>query len=297
MDHPRVIMTGERPLFTPGFHLAPVNPVHSWPNVAAELGQHKDPNRCLLGTYYNEYLYSPYAMRFLSERFPSAKVYVILRNPIARAVSHYLHHLVWTQALEPQRSFADGLAMGNMGLLEYGFYDIYLPLWLERFPPERVGIFLYEDLKADPREFLIRAADWLGLGRSLVPPGSATRGRNANAITAVGVEAATLDFLEETYSDTISFVGKLLGRDLSGIWSRRISRAQPGAVITPEQIKLARALILYDNNSPNLALPPLRELFEARFPHPQVYSTLAAIYRAFGLDDEADKVLAAQPPC
>lgn len=295
MDHPQVIMTGERAIFTPGFHLAPINPEHNWETVAASLGQRKDPTRSLLGTYYNEYLYSSYALKFLPRRFPQAKVYVVLRNPMARAISHYLHHLVWTQDIGPHRGFVDALAMPDLGILECGFYDIHLRPWLEAFPPGQVAVFIYEDLKDDPQEFLLAVAAWLGLPSTIAPPRLATRGKNANAISAVGVEEATLDFLEETYADTISYVSALLGRDLSGLWSRRIPRAQPGAIITPQQIKLARALILHDNRNPDLALPLLMELYQARAPLPQVYSTLAEVYRMLGQEDQARRVLENQP--
>jgi hypothetical protein len=47
--------------------------------------------------------------------------------------------------------------------VEDGFYWKYLHRWARRFGPNELQVFLFEDLKADPRKFMTKVCDFLEL--------------------------------------------------------------------------------------------------------------------------------------
>jgi hypothetical protein len=91
----------------------------------------------------------------------SCKIICTLREPVSRAYSQYrqLHTLGMARG-----SFETEL-MSNDKLFEFTRYGFHLRAWYERFGPERVGVFLYDDLKADEQGFVDDVCRFIG-----VPP-------------------------------------------------------------------------------------------------------------------------------
>ena len=97
------------------------------------------------------------------------KFIVVLRDPVDRAWSHYLHRkrsmnetLKFDQALElePVR-----LASGeeNAGYFSQGLYGRQLAPWIARVGLENLLVLRFEDLVSDPQDELARVFDYLGL--------------------------------------------------------------------------------------------------------------------------------------
>jgi hypothetical protein len=116
-----------------------------------------------------DYLLHPLAPRRAAELVPGAKLIVLLRDPVDRALSHY-HHMVrlgleplpLKQAIEaePERLARDlervhvDPGWDALRLLRYsyvgrGMYAEQLERWLRHFPRERLLILRSEDLFAD----------------------------------------------------------------------------------------------------------------------------------------------------
>jgi hypothetical protein len=107
---------------------------------------------------------------------PEASLVVLLRDPVARAVSHYRHMVdigremtAFAKALElePERvaqavSDAErGIFNAEIGRHTYitrGLYGRQLEWWLEEFPPERIWVGSSEDFYADTRGALASIA-------------------------------------------------------------------------------------------------------------------------------------------
>lgn len=109
-----------------------------------------------------DYLRVPQAAQRIARIAPAARLIAILRHPVDRAYSAFLHgrrlgeiprRMTLDQALatEPQRR---GLPFAE--LYEGGLYARQLRRFLEYFPPERLHVELFEDLIGDDGTSLAR---------------------------------------------------------------------------------------------------------------------------------------------
>ncbi len=283
--HPQVVMTGERPLITPFFHLSPDAHLRGWGEL--KKGVDDTARQVFFGNYFNEYLYSGYALRYLAANFPHVKLYVALRNPLTRAVSHYLHHLVWTQVIPPERGFLEAAADPALGILDQGHYQVYLRRWLDYFPPQQIMLLLFEDLRQFPLNLLGQVAAFLGLSQPFALDLPPERGRNRNLVSQVDLSQETIAQVHEAYAETRAFCGAWLGRDLDQVWKPQVSRAQPGAKVTEQEVKLAKALLHLDNREEDQAYALLRQLQKAGCRHPLLFEKLADLLELAGREEQA----------
>jgi len=121
------------------------------------------------------YLYHPYAAERLAQAYPDSKLMILLRDPTARAISHYVamasadrEPLQLLEAIEremsgpgtPERVIRQGgpeLEQSMHRVNSYvgrGFYAEQLDRWLEYFPRSAMFIRRSEDLFAEPRPFM-----------------------------------------------------------------------------------------------------------------------------------------------
>jgi hypothetical protein len=133
-----------------------------------------------------EYLYSPTAPAAALEHVPDARLIVILRHPVERGYSHYLH--LRHEGLEPLTfeaawaAEAGRIADGWPPVWHYrsrGFYGEQLRGWLDCFPDEQVLILFYEDWVKQQAQTLARVCNHLGL-EPLDP--SAVRRENVSSL-------------------------------------------------------------------------------------------------------------------
>jgi hypothetical protein len=135
------------------------------------------------------YLNYPHAPKRVAASNPRMKVIVLLRDPAARAYSHYMH-AVRTQRedlsfvdalaaeetrLEPERARLERgesfmtLAHFTQGYLDGSRYAEHLARWLEAFPPEQILVLEAETLFDRPDEVYAEAATFLGVSRDSLP--------------------------------------------------------------------------------------------------------------------------------
>lgn len=104
------------------------------------------------------YLYVPRAIESIKKHVPCAKFIAILRNPIERAYSSYMHLQNHCPGVEPY-SFEEALALEkkriaeNTGYLwrytDIGFYGEQLDRYYDSFPRSQIRVCLYEDMVRD----------------------------------------------------------------------------------------------------------------------------------------------------
>lgn len=181
-------------------------------------------------TYRNENI--PLSIReHLGEQL---KTIVILRNPIERALSAYLHHIRAGRFESLEGLLKDGQLFG---IFDIGHYKKHVESWLNVFPRESVLFFSFDDILHDPNAALSRVHAWLGLSEhtyadSEVPKNIglgwsrigeelvvSTRALNKLAKRTGSKSGLTLFprvtkeeilSLQERYSDDISFVDREL---------------------------------------------------------------------------------------
>jgi len=125
------------------------------------------------------YFHSRLALERIEALLPSARIVAMLRQPVERAYSHYLHML--NSRVFEHRPFEDFFrekartveTWGSEPFACYGFnlsfyYDA-LRRYRERFPDERMRVYLFEDYAADPRPLLADLYRFLGVDDQFVP--------------------------------------------------------------------------------------------------------------------------------
>lgn len=106
------------------------------------------------------YLYDPAAVSRIRDLIPAVKLIAILRDPIDRAYSNFLHHI--RDDLEPCTDFLAAVAqepdrMANQWwwgfhYIRAGLYQEQLQRYFNCFNPEQIRIYLYEDLVQSQRD-------------------------------------------------------------------------------------------------------------------------------------------------
>jgi sulfotransferase family protein len=123
------------------------------------------------------YLYEPKAVQRIRHYIPDAKLIAILRNPIERAFSAYLH--VLREGREPARDFIHALDMEPARIQERwpilyryvdaGRYACQLDRYFQAFRPAQLRIYLYDDLRSDPVAVAQDCFRFLGIDPAFVP--------------------------------------------------------------------------------------------------------------------------------
>lgn len=205
----------------------------------------------MVGEATPNYLMSRFAAEKAFEVSPCARIIVILRDPIERAVSAYMHarrlrvipaKMTFEQCLE-----RDSRNKGSRwtGTVSDGFYAIGLRRWLSVFPSEQVQVSYLEDFATQEETEIRRIYRHLGLAepeRDLVFPHvnearhlrfplivrltskyltSKSRIRrlvdipSRRPIDRPVLSQPTLAFLRKTYSPHLEHLEQLVDRDLS----------------------------------------------------------------------------------
>jgi hypothetical protein len=94
----------------------------------------------------------------LAEHVPQAKFIYVMRHPIDRLVSHYVHE--WTQrVIDVPLAAAIDL---HPELVQYGQYAMQLRPYVERFGRERILPVFFDRLRAHPQAELERVCRFIG---------------------------------------------------------------------------------------------------------------------------------------
>ena len=125
----------------------------------------------------------------VTAELPDARILVVLRDPVSRAVSAFKHQL---RKDGPARD-ADGRMLGlaetarrhpKLRILEYGHYAQYLRAWMRCVPPERLHLLIFEeDVVREPERMAAGVYGFLGLDTSFAPDGLRRREHATDSVT------------------------------------------------------------------------------------------------------------------
>jgi Sulfotransferase domain len=130
------------------------------------------PEEAMIGEVTPTYFSLPQVRERIARDLPGCKIVCTLRDPVARAWSWYrvLHREGRIRA-----DFEDEISNGfEPQLREANRYAFHLRAWREQFGAANVGVFLYDDLVADPQRFADSLLDFLGLPSVAITPAVAT---------------------------------------------------------------------------------------------------------------------------
>ena len=109
-------------------------------------------------THYTKSPTLPHAAERLAERLPDARLIYVVRDPVQRLVSHYIHE--WTE--KTVRGSIDDAVAGTNRFIDYSRYAYQLEPYLERFGADRVKLVFFERMTRDPQRELERIGAFLG---------------------------------------------------------------------------------------------------------------------------------------
>jgi len=110
-------------------------------------------------THYTKRPTLPKTIERLREVCPADTRFIyIMRHPVDRLVSHYMHE--WSQGVI--RSSIDSAVDEHAGLIEYGRYAYQLAPWVEAFGQSRIMPMFFERLVAEPQVTLEQVATFIG---------------------------------------------------------------------------------------------------------------------------------------
>lgn len=134
------------------------------------------------------YLYIPETPSRIKHYIPNGKLIAILRHPVDRSYSFYLH--LRRDGREPLRDFHQALEQEERRMAnnwspvwrykQFGFYSVQLQRYLEQFDRSQMKIYLYEDWQSKPLEVMQDIFQFLGVDERFVPDMSVRYNRSSH---------------------------------------------------------------------------------------------------------------------
>jgi len=151
------------------------------------------------------YIYAPGTAERIKYYAPNAKIVAILRNPADRAYSAFLYAL--RIGVEPLADFAQVLQEEEERIRDNwhhvyryrdrGFYYRQVKAYRQVFGSEKVGVWLYEDLKEDPQGVSKSLFRFLEVDDSFAPDTSSRH--NAASVPKNGIARAVIKGMNATF--------------------------------------------------------------------------------------------------
>lgn len=169
-------------------------------------------------------LYDHRAPERVHRLLPHCRLVVLLRDPVERAYSQFVHERRHNR--EPLESFEAALAaetdrlatrgleaMRKWSYVDRGRYLEQLQRWTRLFDRDQLFVGLSEELYADPEAFVGGVCRWLGIR----PPPPNTEYQPLNVGAGPAMEQHVRERLEDTFKDDNRRLADWLGRTLP--WS------------------------------------------------------------------------------
>lgn len=159
----------------------------------------------------------------IAELSPDARIIYMMREPLARSISHYWHQVSWNNET---RKPLDAVK-ADPQYASVSHYAMQLKPYLDQFGPDQISIMTLEAFKADPERQLRELFQWLGVDPDFVP-GDADQKRNETPqhVKAGGVLAILGRLRHSRYYKSLGpLVPAPLRRLAKGLAERKIDRS------------------------------------------------------------------------
>lgn len=115
-------------------------------------------------THYTKLPTYPHTVSRLQRALANPKLIYLIRDPVARAVSHYIHE--WTMGKMP--SDIEAAFDKNPELIDYSRYAYQIRPFVDTFGREAIFVSTLEEMNRAPEEFLNRVGAFLGCENHLI---------------------------------------------------------------------------------------------------------------------------------
>jgi hypothetical protein len=207
-----------------------------------------------IGLKRPNYLHKPECPARIRQHCPDAKLVVMLRDPVERAISAYYHYVL--NCFVPLRRPDSGIAAildrrvqkhypRSREVIEFGFYHRDLQRYLALFPRQQILVMLMEDLRTDATVVQHRVLQFLGVDAAhapVLPSGKINEGEYAMPRLALLRLRSRLLYRYDDHRTRLwpkERVGRAASIALAGIEriDRRLRRAavgNNGELVSPE---------------------------------------------------------------
>jgi hypothetical protein len=148
-------------------HRFPVRSLSQYERLFADAG-----DALAIGEASPIYLECPQAAARIRGRLPAARILCSLRDPVDRAYSDYQMYLRRRgRRLDPQRDLTATAtwARPDSHWMRISKYHEALSRYFDAFPRDQIHVFLFDDLKRDPRGFIRQMYESLDIDPAFVP--------------------------------------------------------------------------------------------------------------------------------
>jgi hypothetical protein len=142
----------------------------------------------IVGDASPSYLWHPEVPGRIRAQVPDARIAIILRDPVERAYSHYLmDYREGVQSLPFYDALMDDMNRPQKGwgisslYFELGQYAEQVERYLLTFPPDRIRIAFFDDLRRDVRGVLKQLAEFLGIDSGAIEQLDTSKKHNSYA--------------------------------------------------------------------------------------------------------------------
>lgn len=132
----------------------------------------KEDGKTITGEATPSYLFLPHVAPLAADLLPRARLLIILRDPVARAISHYVHECRSGRETRPFRqAIVEDMQNRPMGLLDRmrtsyvqrGLYSQQIERWEKHFDPSTIKVVLLDDLVRETTRVLEETYAFLSL--------------------------------------------------------------------------------------------------------------------------------------
>lgn len=109
-------------------------------------------------THYTKLPTYPHTIERIAQHVPDARFVYVIRHPIDRLISHYMHDWSENKINRP----IDEVALTYEGLIDYGRYAMQLKPFVNQFGFDRVLLVSHEGICHDPQRELERVCTFIG---------------------------------------------------------------------------------------------------------------------------------------
>ena len=109
-------------------------------------------------THYTKLPTYPHTIKRMRAHIPNAKLIYVIRHPIDRLISHYIHD--WSE--KKIKSTIDQAISLHSNLIDYSKYAMQIRPFLESYGPETILLVFFEHLMSEPQTELERITRFIG---------------------------------------------------------------------------------------------------------------------------------------
>jgi len=122
-----------------------------------------------VGEASTQYMSEPESPELIKKFIPNAKIIFLLRDPVERIYSHYLHerHRGWDVI-----KFEEMVKQQHPAFLTYKYvssYQLHLKKYEEVFPHKQLMVYLNDDMQKKPKSFIQQLYSELGVNPDFTP--------------------------------------------------------------------------------------------------------------------------------